>query len=84
MRDTRAPDDASGPRSRLPLGAALLAVLLGGLPATAAAQAQLPPSGFEEGQAVPTRAFPSADDGDPVSLAEYRGHKLILHVFASW
>jgi hypothetical protein len=31
-----------------------------------------------------TLALPSAADGRPVSLAEFRGKKLIINIFASW
>lgn len=57
--------------------------------ASAAAQAQprrpepLPP-GFNPGEAVPTIALPSAVDGRPISLADFRGKKVIVNVFASW
>lgn len=47
------------------------------------ARAQLPPSGFEPGM-----RFPELDladlDGNPVSLTQYRGKKVVLHIFASW
>jgi hypothetical protein len=29
-------------------------------------------------------ALPSAVDGRPISLAEFRGKKVIVNVFASW
>ena len=51
---------------------------------TAAAQQDLPPTGFEVGEPFPSLAFPSLEDGKPTSLADFRGHKVILHVFASW
>ncbi len=44
---------------------------------------QLPP-GFEVGQYFPEIALPSAEDGNPLSLARFRGKKTILHIFASW
>lgn len=47
------------------------------------AAAQFPPSGFEVGEPFPTMAFPDLD-GNPVSIADYRGGKVILHIFASW
>ena len=49
-----------------------------------AARAQLPSSGFEVGQPFPDLVLPSAEDGRPMSLADFRGQKLILHIFASW
>jgi hypothetical protein len=44
----------------------------------------LPDSGFEVGNAFPTLYLPSLADGKPQSIADYRGEKVILHVFASW
>ena len=48
------------------------------------AQGQLPSTGFEVGQPFPAIAFPALEDGRPASLADFRGKKLLLHVFASW
>jgi len=42
------------------------------------------PRGFNPGEAFPTIALPSAADGRPVSVAEFRGKKLIVNIFASW
>ena len=42
------------------------------------------PQGFNAGEAFPTLALPSAADGRPVSVAEFRGKKLIINIFASW
>jgi len=42
------------------------------------------PHGLNRGDAFPTLALPSADDGHPVSIAEFRGKKLIVNIFASW
>jgi hypothetical protein len=42
------------------------------------------PHGFNVGEAFPTLALPSAADGRPVSLADFRGKKLIVNIFASW
>lgn len=36
------------------------------------------------GQPFPTLTLPALEDGRPRSLAEFRGRKVILHVFASW
>lgn len=44
----------------------------------------LPPPGFEAGQVFPDLALPALDDGRPVRLSDFRGQKVILHVFASW
>jgi len=39
---------------------------------------------FHEGQMFPTMVFPSLQGGRPGSVADFRGKKLILHLFASW
>jgi hypothetical protein len=38
----------------------------------------------EVGQPVPDIVLPSMEDGRPASLAQFRGKKIVLHVFASW
>jgi hypothetical protein len=42
------------------------------------------PRGFNPGDAFPTLALKSASDGRPMSLAEFRGRKVIVNIFASW
>jgi hypothetical protein len=44
----------------------------------------LPPLDFEEGQPFPDIVLPSADGGRPMSVSDFRGEKVVLHVFASW
>ena len=39
---------------------------------------------FHEGETFPTTVFPSLDGSRPGSVADFRGKKLILHIFASW
>ncbi len=39
---------------------------------------------FYEGQIFPAMVFPSLDGGRPGSVADFRGKKVILHIFASW
>ena len=39
---------------------------------------------FEVGQPFPDLVLPSIEDGTPMSIADFRGQKLVLHVFASW
>ena len=39
---------------------------------------------FHEGEMFPTTVFPSVDSGQSVSVADFRGKRLILHIFASW
>ena len=51
--------------------------------ASAQAQRALPPIPFQVGQPFPDLPLPSLD-GRPASIADLRGKKLILHVFASW
>ncbi len=39
---------------------------------------------LEVGEVFPDLRLPALDDGHAVSLARFRGQKVILHVFASW
>jgi hypothetical protein len=39
---------------------------------------------FAEGQPFPDLLLPALEDGRPTSLADFRGQKIVLHVFASW
>jgi hypothetical protein len=41
------------------------------------------PALFEIGKPFPTFSLPALD-GRPLSIADFRGKKLILHIFASW
>ncbi|NIY12614.1 MAG: hypothetical protein GWN02_32025 [Gemmatimonadetes bacterium] len=68
---------------RIPLAAATTLLLLTAMPHRATTQS-LPPSGFEEGEPFPHLVLPALEDGAPTSIADFRGQKLILHVFASW
>ena len=65
---------------RRPAQVAILAAVALGTPAPTQAQA----TGFEVGQPFSTLAFPALEDGRPRSIADFRGQKVILHVFASW
>jgi len=47
--------------------------------AAVGAQTQLAP-----GQPFPALQLPAMEDGRPRSIVEFRGRKLILHIFASW
>ncbi len=49
-----------------------------------AADAQRPDIPFEVGQPFPDLTLPSAEDGKPLSIRDFRGRKVVLHVFASW
>ena len=42
------------------------------------------PHGLNVGEPFPTLALPSAGDGHNVSLADFRGKKVVVNVFASW
>ncbi len=39
---------------------------------------------FEIARPFPEIVLPSASDGQPVSLSQFRGEMVLLHVFASW
>jgi len=56
-------------------------VLLGLLALAPAAAAQYVP---REGQRHPDFMLPNIEDGKPVSLAQFRGKKVLLIQFASW
>jgi len=78
------------PSAVLPFLAAWLAVVTPCLPADPprptpeAIAAQLPPIPFKVGEPFPAISLPAADDGRKVSIADFRGQRLIVHVFASW
>lgn len=57
------------------LGALTLASALAAAPVT---------TGTEVGQAYPVDSLPSLDGGTPLSVARFRGRKVVLHQFASW
>lgn len=48
-----------------------------------AAHGAAPPR-IEVGQPFPEIVLPSLEDGAPMSIADFRGRKVLLHVFASW
>jgi len=50
----------------------------------AAGSAQRRDSPFSVGDVFPDLAFPSLEDGTPTRLSDFRGKKVMLHVFASW
>jgi hypothetical protein len=39
---------------------------------------------LEVGEPFPDLVLPALDDGRPLSVAQFRGRRLILMVFASW
>ena len=58
--------------------------IAGALLAFGAGPAGAMPAPFVENEPFPTIAMPSMSDGSSASIADYRGKKLILHLFASW
>ncbi len=77
---------ATGRRSMAACVAMLACVLLGSvsLQARAGHQTPQPAPRFTVGEVFPVVALPALEDGRPRSLADFRGQKLILHIFASW
>ncbi len=59
----------------IPQMAALLAVLIG---------SSLQGASLKVGEPFPVIALPAAKDGQPMSVNDFRGRKLLLHLFASW
>ena len=70
----------------LPLMRTVVLALLFSAAIQASAVAQQPelPYGFHVGEPFPTLAFPALEGGEPASVSDFRGRRLILHVFASW
>jgi hypothetical protein len=63
---------------------ALLALGIGGAGIPTAGASQRGASPFTVGERFPDLAFPSLEDGTPTRLSDFRGRKVMLHVFASW
>ncbi len=42
------------------------------------------PPTIEVGQPFPAIVLPSLTDGEPMSIRDFRGEKVVLHIFASW
>jgi len=36
------------------------------------------------GETFPLVLLPSLEDGEPLSIADFKGDKLVLHIWASW
>ncbi len=47
-------------------------------------QGSLAKAGIEVGKPFPDVRLPSMTDGKLMSIADFRGQKVLLHVFASW
>ncbi len=62
----------------------LLPLIAIALPSDAHSQSSMPAHGFQVGTAFPTLSLPSLHDGRPASISDFRGQKVILHIFASW
>ncbi len=65
----------SGSRFKSWIPAAILLALT-----TAGAEAH----DLEVGKPFPDLVLPSLDGGAPASVADFRGQKLVLHLWASW
>jgi hypothetical protein len=71
--------------SRATLLAGMLACALGCAPVSDPEPAgEQQGAAFRVGERFPELVFPALDGARPVSLAEYRGRKVLLHIFASW
>ena len=58
--------------------------LAGAALALAVTPASSMPPPFPVGRPFPTILLPSIADGSPSSITDFRGKKLVLHIFASW
>lgn len=47
-------------------------------------QTSAQPHPFERGKPFPSQILPNIQTGDPISLNEFRGEKVLLFLFASW
>ena len=66
------------------LAVTLLSLTAIAAPSEARSQSSVPSQSFEVGTPFPTVSLPSLEDGRPASIADFRGQKVILHIFASW
>ena len=39
---------------------------------------------FDTGTPFPDVVLPSYEDGTPMSISQFRGQRVLLHIFASW
>jgi len=76
------PSPASWP-SQMFLAAAVMLAAVAALMGSGQPAAR-PAGPFEVGRPFPLLALPDVADGRPRSIADFRGRKIILHVFASW
>jgi hypothetical protein len=61
-----------------------LVCIAAGLLLAAPASAQRGMGLIRMNEPFPELTLPSLKDGSPASLADFRGRKVVLHVFASW
>ena len=62
-------------------------VIAAGVAGLAMVQPALAQRGLGEikiGQPFPDLTFRSTEDGSPMSIADFRGKKVVLQIFASW
>jgi hypothetical protein len=59
-------------------------LMIGTVSGTASAADSSPMGDIAIGKPFPTVWLPSAEDGQAMSVSQLRGHKLVLHIFASW
>ncbi|MCH7871931.1 MAG: hypothetical protein IID33_09555 [Planctomycetes bacterium] len=62
-------------------------MIAAGMVGLAMAQPALAQRGLGEikiGQPFPDLTFRSMEDGSPMSIADFRGKKVVLQIFASW
>jgi hypothetical protein len=57
---------------------------LGALTLASALTAAPVETGTRVGEAYPVDLLPSMTDGTPLSVARFRGRRVMLHQFASW
>jgi hypothetical protein len=88
MKKESGQDHARSKSSRLALrrlvASLCLTIVCGASSSTTHAQPSGPATGFQPGQKFPEIVLPSLKDGQPMSITQFRGKKLILHIFASW
>ena len=65
---------------RIPLLAVSIACLAAGTPV----MAERPPGVLEPGTPFPDLLLPAMEGGRPMSVSQFRGQRIALHIFASW
>ena len=62
----------------------MMMMTLGAVTLASALSAAPVETGVEVGQAYPVDPLPSLNEGEALSVARFRGQKVVLHQFASW